>query len=359
MADAVYQSSPLLVFIHIPKTAGTTVRTILKVNVPGEQRLAFANVFKGAGGLSTGRLTSLREGKGPEIEEGVRVVQGHFPLGIREYLPKHMPKPRELRCFTFLREPVDRMLSQYLRARQNIERHRLEGRPVPRHRQPGFSQPPKAPTLDDALAGGYIHDNLHTRMLCGDPEPFGEVTEEMLEAAKRNLGEELVFFGLTERFDESLVLAKRRLGLRAILYRSTRRVNPVRPRREEVPAELRRAAERCNGYDIELYRHAKELFEEALASRDLEFEVELAALIAAKDDGELQVSTPVPLGFDGDEEAWRMLVHARATTLRRFVELQARADKISQHNRKLLREIGRTRAEWRHRHQMTTEHGNG
>ena len=57
-------------------------------------------------------------------------------------------------------------------------------------------------------------------MLSGLTEPFGEVTDEMLEQAKHNLREELVFFGLTERFDESLVLAKRRLGFRSILYRS-------------------------------------------------------------------------------------------------------------------------------------------
>jgi DNA repair exonuclease SbcCD ATPase subunit len=141
------------------------------------------------------------------------------------------------------------------------------------------------------------------------------VTDEMLEQAKRNLHDELVFFGLTERFDESLVLAKRRLGLRSILYRSSGRVNPARPRGDEIPAELRRAAERCNRYDIELYRYAKELFPEQLEPRDLEFEVELAALRAAKADGELDIPTP-PAAFGGDEEAWRMLVGARATAQR-------------------------------------------
>src|SRR5215211_9386877 len=138
----------------------------------------------------------------------------------------------------------------------------------------------------------------------------------MLAQAKRNLAEELVFFGLTERFDESLVLAKRRLGLKAILYRSSGRVNPERPRGDEIPAEVRRAAERCNRYDIELYRHAKELFERELEPRDLEFEVDLAALQAAKTDGEPEVQAPVPESFGGDEEAWGMLVGATATAQR-------------------------------------------
>jgi hypothetical protein len=296
MADAVYQSPPLLVFVHIPKTAGTTLRGILNMSEPGARSRALGNVFKGGGGLSTASLERHRDGKGQDIKPGVRLVRGHFPLGIREYLPKE----RELRCFTFLREPIERTLSHYYAIRAVGGAYRLP--PLP----------PEA-TLDDALTAGYIHDNLHTRMLCGDPEPFGEVNEEMLEAAKRNLGEELVFFGLTERFDESLVLAKRRLGLKAILYRSSGRVNPERPRGDQVPAEVRRSAERCNRYDIELYRHGKELFEQALESRDLEFEVDLAALQAAKTDGEPEVKSPVPESFGGDEDAWEMLVRATAT----------------------------------------------
>jgi hypothetical protein len=316
MADAVYQSSPLLVFVHIPKTAGTTLRTVLNMNEPGARSRALGNVFKGGGGLSRAPVESMRNGTGPDLKEGVRIVRGHFPLGIREYLPKYLLKQREVHCFTFLREPTDRTLSHYFAIREVGGAYHL---------------PPLLPeaTLDDALAGGYIHDNLHTRMLCGDLEPFGEVTEEMLTEAKRNLREELVFFGLTERFDESLVLAKRRLGLRAILYRSSGRVNASRPRGDEIPAELRQAAERCNRYDIELYRYAQELFEEAPERQELEFQIELAALRAAKADGELEVETPVPAGFGGDEDAWGMLVRARATSERLQRQLAGSASRAA------------------------------
>jgi hypothetical protein len=305
MADAVYQSPPLLVFVHIPKTAGTTLQAVLNMNQPGARSRALANVFKGGGGLSKVPMDRFRRDHGPDLKDGVRLIRGHIPLGIREYLPSE----RELRFFTFLRDPVERILSHYYSIRD-----RREGEDEPaRYAE---SPLPPDPTLDDALAAGYVHDNLHTRMLCGDPEPFGEVTEEMLEAAKRNLREDLAFFGLTERFDESLVLAKRRLGLRSILYRSSGRVNPARPRGGAVPAELRRSAERSNRYDIELYRYARELFETRLSSRDLEFEVELAALEAAKADGEPDVKTPVPASFGGDEEAWRMVVNATAAAQR-------------------------------------------
>jgi hypothetical protein len=261
------------------------------------------NVFKGAGGVKRDvAFERLRQEAGPSLE-GVALVVGHFPLGLRQRLTED----RELRCFTFLREPSDRILSHYFAVREQ---------PAQSRGKYALSPLPADPSIDDMVAAGYIHDNLQTRMLCGDPEPFGEVTGEMLEAAKRNLRDELVFFGLTERFDESLVLAKRRLGLRGILYRSSRRVNPARPREDEIPAGLRHAAERCNRYDIELYRHAQELFDSAPELTELEFEVELAAFRAAMADSEAEAKVPAPDGFTGDEDAWRMLLQACVTVLR-------------------------------------------
>jgi hypothetical protein len=302
MADVpVHRRGRLLVFVHIPKTAGTTLRAVLDMNEPVPRSRPLGNVFKGGGGRSAALIERLRVGRGPDLG-GVRLVRGHFPLGVREYLPSYLPKERELHCFTFLREPIDRTLSHYYAIRKSGGGHDLP--PLPAEA-----------TLEDALAGGYLDDNLQTRMLSGLPEPFGEVDDEMLAQAKHNLRDGLAFFGLTERFDESLVLAKQRLGLRSILYTANSRVNTRRPRGDEVPEELRRAAERCNRYDIELYRYAEELFDAAPERGQPDFEIELAALRAAKANGEIELDAPPPAAFDG-EQAWRLLLHARASLLR-------------------------------------------
>jgi hypothetical protein len=308
MADAPARPrARLLVFVHVPKTGGTTLRTVMSMNEPGPRSRALGNVFKGGGGISKGLIERLRKDQGPDLR-GVGLIRGHFPLGIREYLPRYMQKDRELRCFTFLRQPAERTLSHYFRILEY-------GR--------GYGLPPlpENATLEDMLEGGYLHDNVQTRMLSGLAEPFGEVDDEMLEQAKRNLREELAFFGLTERFDESLVLAKRRLGFRTILYRSSGRVNKERPRGEDVPSDLREAAEACNRYDIELYRYGQRLFDKAPERNELDFEVELAALHAAKANGALDPQAPVPAGFDGGEDEWRMLLDARAELLRMEFEL--------------------------------------
>jgi Sulfotransferase family len=246
---------PLLVFVHIPKTAGTTLMRVLAMNEPRERILNTGNVFKGGGGIKRGVTFARLRGD----LDGVRIVTGHVPLGIREHL-----RDREVSYLTVLREPADRTISHFFAVREVAER-RLEAggeKRLQRVRAPL----PADPTLEDALECGYIHDNLQTRMLSDLAEPFGEVTEEMLEQAKRNLRGESLFFGLTERFDESLALAKQRLGLRNIAYESSKRVNATRPRGEAIPRELLRAAERCNRFDIELYRYAEELFEAELAA---------------------------------------------------------------------------------------------
>jgi hypothetical protein len=314
MVDAAARSpGRLLVFVHIPKTAGTTLRTVLGMNEPGARSRALGNVFKGGGGISKSLIDRLRKDKGPDLS-GVGLIRGHFPLGIREHLPRYLPRGREVACFTFLREPADRTLSHYFAIREH-------GR--------GYQLPPlpAEATVEDALERGYIHDNVQTRMLSGLAEPFGEVDQEMLERAKDNLREELVFFGLTERFDESLVLAKRRLGFRSILYKTSGRVNVNRARGDEVPAELREAAQACNRYDIELYRYAEQLFETAPERQELEFDAELAALRAAKANGDGEsTSISVPASYGGDEQAWTMLVEARAELLR--LEFERRRHRV-------------------------------
>jgi predicted nucleic acid-binding Zn-ribbon protein len=300
---------PLVVFIHIPKTAGTTLGMVLRMNEPPVRVRSLGNVFKGSGGFDRGPLGRLRaDGKAPVLR-GARIIKGHVPFGIREF----MPDDREVRYFTFLRDPVERMLSHYFQLRDNAS--------DPNGRR-AFGLPPLAPeaTLKEVVDGGYLYDNLQTRMLSGLTEPVGEVTDEMLAHAKENLRQDFAVFGLVERFDESLVLLKQRLGYRNILYNDIR-VNQSRPRGSAVPAELVRTAEEANRYDRELYRYAQELFDGAPERDELEFPVEAAALRAAKGEGEIQVDGPPPPGFPGDEDVWQMLVEQRALLLRQSLKL--------------------------------------
>ena len=238
------RSQPLTVFVHIPKAAGTTFAQILRNNYPPDSVGGIGNLFKGSGGSDPAVVERVRNAD--KLTLWMNVLTGHLPLGVRDSLPA------DTRYVTFLREPVDRVLSHY-----HVLIGQASARPERRNCRRLDSGHARC---EEVLADGrYIPDNLQTRMLCGDPEPLGEVTPKMLDQAKENLRDTSLVFGLAERYDESLVLIGRRLGLAKLAYQS-RRVNSDRPR--EIPSEISGYAREFDRYDLELYEYARDLFAE-------------------------------------------------------------------------------------------------
>ena len=89
---------PLLIFIHIPKTAGETFNMVLQRHYPGEATfdspsVPFSVVIEQLDNLSEQRKAS------------VGCITGHIPFGLHRYLDQ------EVRYFTILRDPVDRVIS--------------------------------------------------------------------------------------------------------------------------------------------------------------------------------------------------------------------------------------------------------
>jgi hypothetical protein len=303
--------APLTIFVHVPKTAGTAVTLALRTNEPYTERSG--NVFKGGRGGTAGNPDYARTVTRTLADPKVGLIAGHTTMGI----DAHIPANRERRYVTMLRDPVERALSHYYAAVHSAQRPRREPRP----RKPGKPVRPVRPLLsaeadhDTAFSGvAFIPDNLHVRMLCGDPLPFGPVTTGMLEAAKQNLAEQIHVFGITERFDESIALIARRLGHRS-LFHSSQRGNDERPRGDAVPVALAAAARRHNDLDLELYAYACELFDRATELDELDFRLDVAATrrVRGAPDG--------PRDFPGNRNAWDLLVDERARRLRTEFDL--------------------------------------
>jgi hypothetical protein len=286
------REGPLTVFIHIPKTAGTTLVGVFRNNFPPSGVRNLGNVFHGVGKVNPGPVFKLRE-SAPTLTRDIHLLGGHIPFGVHAFLSD------DTRYVTFLRNPVERTLSHYYRLLEI-------------HRKNGISDLPEQPSLEQLLTEReYLYDNLQTRMLSDEAEPFGEVTDEMLEQAKENLASSFVAFGLADRFDESLVLLKRGLGLKSIVYVS-QRMTTERPRTRESKAELVPIAERFNSYDLQLYEWASSHFERTVSEQDELFAVELAALKAAVSNGQEIVSPPPALS---KARLWEEAVRARAELL--------------------------------------------
>lgn len=228
-----------VVLIHIPKTAGTSLRLILE-HVYGSGRM-----LVWTGPMSEGRA-ALRSAP-PERLAGFDVISGHLPFGVQDCLG------RPAAVITFLRDPVERLLSLYSFIRSDPAH--------PRHAE--FVR--KGYTFGDFVRrlGFRQTDNGQVRALAGGEAcdlPRGALREEHLDRARRNLEKGCAEFGLAERFPESIERLGSVLGwppVPVIVANVTRE----RIRREDVPRADLDAAEHHNRLDRQLYDFARALFE--------------------------------------------------------------------------------------------------
>jgi len=99
---------------------------------------------------------------------------------------------------------------------------------------------------------------------------------DILEIAKANLREYFSLVGISERFDESLILLKRVLGWRTkdILY-VRQNVIRDRPSKGSIDSDILKVIEQHNELDIQLYEFAKQMFEERISQQDSSFRREV------------------------------------------------------------------------------------
>jgi hypothetical protein len=238
---------PTVIVLHITKTAGTTLARVAQQQYPAPGFLRSDYDFD----AFEARLASM-----PDADKrAIDCLFGHMAFGLHRWLP------RPAVYVTLLREPVDRVISHYYYALHATD-HPLNRRVVD-----------EGMTLEDYLVSGIL-DELNdgqVRRLSGARDeaiPYGSVPPELLDVAKRNLREHFAAVGLTERFDESLLVFSRALGWRNVHY-VTLNVTPGRPLRSRVPAALRQLIERYNPLDAELYAYARELFNDQLSRYEI------------------------------------------------------------------------------------------
>lgn len=236
-------NDPTVIFLHIGKTAGTTLRRVLRRNFSSSDVM----VVRARGRSRTETLPEFA--KLPEADRArPRLIMGHTVFGLHELVP------RPSTYVSMVRKPKSLVLSQYTFV-QRTEGHRHHEEVVRR----GMS-------LEDYIGSGLSleMDNSQTRAIAGDLDtPFGACTDEMLERAKRNIEHHFAVVGITERFDESLVLMQHAFGWRRINYV---RANVAPGKRPEPSEEALRLIEEHNRLDIELYRWVGERFDAAIAA---------------------------------------------------------------------------------------------
>jgi hypothetical protein len=248
------------IFVHIPKTAGTTLRAIIESHYPEDQ---ICSIYQG-NFIYLGREDFQKIPA--EEKKKFQIFCGHFEFGLHS----HLPQP--CKYITVLRDPVERIISLY-HHHLNKNHFRTDKNAVIIQSQLKSGEL----SLADFVASGMSlqTDNWQTRFLSGDLPEFGQCTREMLENAKANLREHFLVTGITERFDESVLLMQKALSWSPPYYVS-KNISSDRSQKEELDPSTLDAIMRYNDLDAELYSFAEELLDEQFDMQGADFKNELA-----------------------------------------------------------------------------------
>ncbi len=236
-----------IIFIHIPKAAGQTLKLIIN------RQYKKSKIFS-VDGANVDESVEIFK-KLPEVRRReIRVLMGHINFGLHSYFLQPAT------YITMLRNPVDRIISHYYYVLRTPN-HYLYNQ-VTSHNM----------TLDEYITSGISMEmhNGQTRLLAG----INGNSQELLEVAQKNLQKQFACIGISERFDETLILLKRYFKWRNIFYAKIN-VAKTRPNKEDISKDTLDLIKKHNELDIYLYRIVKNEFEKIINNQDSSFVKEL------------------------------------------------------------------------------------
>ncbi len=221
-----------IIFLHIPKTAGTTLRSLffeqykyLKSEETYEvRRLDDLNHF-----------WSLNESEATKI----KLILGHCRYGV------HYKFSRPFKYVTFLRSPVTRSLSSYFFTRWDKNNF---------YQQMILSE--KISATDYLCSGRFPwEENNQTKLIAGVENLSEPCTEQIYQRAIHNLTENFIHVGIVEAFQESLNELSKKLSW--LDYKSLNlNVTPKAAKSQPISEPEFQKIQDINFYDQKLYEYS-------------------------------------------------------------------------------------------------------
>jgi hypothetical protein len=239
-----------VLFVHIPKTGGVSIQSVIRKQVPEEL-------------INPAPVASFIQDTDWSRIQQYRFFFTHTPIYIRNLLPS------PLFTFTFLRNPIDRVISSY----NHMLRH--DG---PEHRMIVQEKLAVIDCLEQETLR-YPFQNMMTRMLGTDIDlrlvwdnvdhvmaahtcAMSTTPDEFTFRRAVAQLDKIDFVGLTKNIDQDCGLLLAQLKLRVVPVprenAGSIAIDKELPQAVRTP-EVEAAIASHNGYDLELYRCAQEL----------------------------------------------------------------------------------------------------
>ena len=254
---------PIVAIVHIPKAAGSTIRQYY-IDYFGADKVTY---------LNGPNMLKIYDGDAKEIEaikkfiSNKKIITSHFPYGLHNILQQ------EMKYVTFLRNPIDRVISQYNFMKTKI----FDGK--------------KILSIKEMLENGMLCSNLMTKQIAGLPPEnvsFNEAelgpncfymntvgfrfprefwlyndqllpqqeedNEELLHKAISNIDNDFLFAGTQENLKKDIYKLNDLLGIKnqenvQVINKSKNTCN--------IDSETKELIEKYNQLDIRLYEHIR------------------------------------------------------------------------------------------------------
>ena len=235
-----------LFFLHIPRTGGTTVDKIFSNNIHSNNILSIYKDFE---------YKKYREINSNNLVN-IKYITGHLLLS--NYNP-FMFYNIEVDVFTFLRNPVSRLISEYIFYKTWKDNHLYK---IINENNVSFSEY----LLSNNNILKYRGKNFMTRCISGKSFIFNKYPYSALAVAKKNIDKKFKFIGILEKFAESIFLLGKIFNLSNIFFEQNNKLRPdlkncISDNDKDIALELNKA-------DSELYKFAVDIFQERIDKLD-------------------------------------------------------------------------------------------
>ena len=224
----------LFIHLHIPKTGGTTLRDIIQRQYQSEKILMIPKLDESE--------DILKEVSTSQINQ-LKLIQGHLKYGIHNHFH------RRAKYFAIIRDPINRVLSTYY--------YVLSQKNNPQNLSTSNNQM----TIYDYVQSGVnpFLINGQTQLISGKTGNIDNPiikSEELFSLAKENIANDFLFLGITEMFDETILILKNMLGWHMPYYSIANRTKN-KPNYDAVDPTVISFLKEHNQLDIKLYNITK------------------------------------------------------------------------------------------------------